>query len=76
LYAAKLKKDAEKHIATFESGIQILNGPYGPYITDGKKNARIAKDADPKKITEAEAKELLDAAPAKKKFRRTRRKTG
>jgi DNA topoisomerase-1 len=75
LYAAKLKKDAEKHINTFANGIQILNGPYGPYVTDGKKNARIAKDADPKKITEKQARALLDAAPAKKKFRRkTRRK--
>jgi DNA topoisomerase-1 len=67
LYAEKLKKEAEKHIATFEaSGIQILNGPYGPYITDGKKNARIAKDQDPKKITEEQAKKLLDEAPDKK----------
>jgi DNA topoisomerase-1 len=65
LLEAKLKKDAEKHIATFGK-IQILNGPYGPYITDGSKNARIAKDIDPKTISEEMAKELLDKAPAKK----------
>jgi len=69
LYAAKLKKDAEKHIATF-GDIQILNGPYGPYITDGTKNARIDKATDPKSITEEQAKELLAKAPAKKGRRR------
>jgi DNA topoisomerase-1 len=55
----------------------LLNGPYGPYITDGKKNVRIAKDQDPKAITEAEATELLAKAPAKKrtfKRRATKRK--
>jgi DNA topoisomerase-1 len=71
LYAEKLKKEAEKHIATFDNGLQILNGPYGPYITNGKKNARIAKDADPTKITAEEAKKIHDAAPDKKrKFKR------
>jgi DNA topoisomerase-1 len=71
LYEAKLAKDAAKHINEFPGGIKVLNGPYGPYITDGKKNARIAKDQDPAKITEAQAKELLAAAPAKKRgFRR------
>jgi DNA topoisomerase-1 len=74
LYAAKLKKDAEKHINEFPGGVKVLNGPYGPYVTDGKKNARIAKDVDPKKLTEAEAKKLLDEAPAKKSFRRGRKK--
>lgn len=67
LYEEKLAKDAAKNIKEFASGIKILNGPYGPYVTDGKKNARIAKDEDPKKLTEAEAKALLDAAPAKKR---------
>jgi DNA topoisomerase-1 len=71
LYEEKLAKDAAKQIQTFDSGIKILNGPYGPYITDGKKNARIAKDQDPAKLTEAEAKKLLAEAPAKKgRFRR------
>ena len=71
LYKEKLAKDAAKHINEFASGIKVLNGPYGPYISDGKKNARIAKDVDPAKITEEEAKKLLKEAPAKKRgFRR------
>jgi DNA topoisomerase-1 len=67
LYAEKLEKEKNKYIQTFKSGIQIVNGPYGPYVTDGKKNARIPKATDPTKITEAEAKELIAKAPAKKK---------
>lgn len=66
LYAEKLKKEKEKHIQTFESGLQVLNGMYGPYVTDGKKNARIAKDIDPKKLTEKEAQKILNDAPVKK----------
>jgi DNA topoisomerase-1 len=67
LYAEKLEKEKNKYIQTFKSGIQIVNGPYGPYVTDGKKNARIPKATDPVKMTEAEAKELIAKAPAKKK---------
>lgn len=68
LYAAKLEAEANKYIQIFDkSGIKVVNGPYGPYLTDGKKNARIAKDVDPAKITEAEAKELIAKAPTKKK---------
>ncbi len=76
LYAEKLAKDAAKHINEFKSGIKILNGPYGPYVTDGKKNARIDKKQDPAKLTETEAKALLDAAPAKKGGFRRRKNTG
>lgn len=73
LYEAKEAKEAAKHIKEFVSGIKILNGPYGPYVTDGKKNARIAKDQDPEKLTEPQAKALLAAAPIKK--RKPRRST-
>jgi DNA topoisomerase-1 len=71
LYAEKLAAEAAKTINIFDK-VKILNGMYGPYVTDGKKNARIAKDVDPAKLTEAEAEALLAAAPAKKKggFRR------
>jgi DNA topoisomerase I len=66
LYAAKLEKEANKYIAQFKGGLSIVNGPYGPYVTDGKKNARIPKVIDATKMTETEAKELLAKAPAKK----------
>jgi DNA topoisomerase-1 len=75
LYKAKLEKDANKYIQEFSSGIKVVNGPYGPYITDGKKNAKIPKDVEPAKLTEAECKKLLDEAPARKRFaRRTAKK--
>lgn len=66
LYEEKLKKEKEKHIATFDSGLQILNGMYGPYVTDGKKNAKVPKGQDPKKLTEKQAQKILDEAPEKK----------
>jgi DNA topoisomerase-1 len=74
LYEAKLKSEAEKNIADFGDGIKVLNGRYGPYITDGKKNAKIPKDTDPKSITHEQAKKLLDETPAKKPFRRAAKK--
>lgn len=67
LYAAKLKTEAEKNIADFGDGTKVLNGRFGPYITDGKKNAKIPKDSDPKNITHEEAKRMLKEAPAKGK---------
>ena len=67
LYAEKLKTEAEKNIADFGDGTKVLNGRYGPYITDGKKNAKIPKDTDPKAITHEHALELLAAAPAPKR---------
>lgn len=73
LYDAKLKAEAEKNIADFGDGIKVLNGRFGPYITDGKKNAKIPKDTDPKTITHEQAKKLLTEAPAKKA--RARRQT-
>jgi DNA topoisomerase-1 len=66
LYAEKLKSEAEKNISDFGDGIKVLNGRYGPYITDGKKNAKIPKGTEPKKITHEQAKQMLADAPAAK----------
>jgi len=67
LYEAKLKAEAEKNIADFGDGIKVLKGRFGPYISDGTKNAKIPKDVEPKDITHEEAKKLLKEAPAAKK---------
>lgn len=74
LYDAKLKAEAEKNITDFGDGIKVLNGRFGPYVTDGKKNAKIPKETDPKTIDHQQAKQLLSAAPAKSSKRRAPRK--
>jgi DNA topoisomerase-1 len=75
LYAAKLKTEAEKNITDFGDGIKVLNGRFGPYITDGAKNAKIPKDTDPLSITHEQAKAMIAAAPAAKKGRFGRKTT-
>lgn len=75
LYAEKLKVEAEKNIADFGDGIKVLKGRYGPYITDGKKNAKIPKDTKPTSITHEQAKKLLTEAPAKTAKRHFTRRT-
>ncbi len=67
LYQAKLKAEAEKNIADFGDGLRVLNGRFGPYITDGTKNAKIPKDIEPTSITHEQAKAMIAAAPATKK---------
>jgi DNA topoisomerase-1 len=66
LIAEKQLLEANRIIREFpEAGIQVLNGRYGPYISDGKKNGKIPKDREPKSLTLEECKAILAAAPAK-----------
>ena len=60
----KQEADANRLILDFpDDGIQVLNGRYGPYITDKKKNAKIPKDREPKSLTLEECRTLLEQAP-------------
>jgi len=62
--AAKKLADANRIIQDFGiDDIQVLNGRYGPYITDKQRNARIPKERDPKTLTLEECRALLAAAP-------------
>ncbi len=75
LIEEKKIEDANRIIQDFvEDGIQVLNGRYGPYITDKAKNARIPKDREPTSLTLEECKELLAAAPVRGK-RGSKKKT-
>jgi DNA topoisomerase-1 len=66
LIAEKILADANRLILDFEEqGIQVLNGRYGPYITNKEKNARVPKDREPKSLTLEECVELLEAAPVR-----------
>ena len=62
----KQEADANRIIQEFSAeGIQVLNGRYGPYVTDGKKNAKIPKDRDPKSLTLEECRTLIEQAPVR-----------
>ncbi|HYB64986.1 MAG TPA: topoisomerase C-terminal repeat-containing protein, partial [Steroidobacteraceae bacterium] len=71
----KQEADAARLIQDFPAdGIQVLNGRYGPYVTDKKKNAKVPKERDPKSLTLEECKALLAAAPERgSRFGRFRR---
>ena len=77
LVAEKKERDANRLILNFkEAGIQVLNGRYGPYVTDGEKNARVPKDIEePKTLTLEDCEELLkNAKPARGKKKVTKKK--
>ncbi len=52
--------------------LRILDGRYGPYVTDGEVNASLPKGADPQSIILEEAVELLAKAAARGKGRKRR----
>jgi DNA topoisomerase-1 len=71
LISEKATQDAAKHIKVFEdTSISIVNGRFGPYITDGKKNAKIPKGTEPESIDLKTAQDLLAQAPVRAKRRR------
>ncbi|HIA91593.1 TPA: type I DNA topoisomerase [Candidatus Saccharibacteria bacterium] len=77
LIAAHKEKLAKQLIKDFKNGIQIKDGRFGPYITDGKTNAKVPKDVEPSDIDLEKAKELLEArkkAGPKKKAKNTKKK--
>jgi DNA topoisomerase-1 len=73
LVAAKKQADLDRILRTFDgTDVQILKGRWGPFITDGKKNARMDKDREPDSMTLEECLAALEAVPDK----RGRKKAG
>ena len=68
----------DRIIKTFESeGIEILKGRYGPFVTDGKRNASVPKDVEPDSLELEQCKKMLDEAPPKgKRGRFGKKKSG
>jgi len=52
------------------SEIQVLNGRFGPYLSDGKMNGKIPKDREPASLTLAEVQQLMEETgkPVRKGF--------
>ncbi|GAB4287549.1 MAG: type I DNA topoisomerase [Marinilabiliales bacterium] len=63
----QLEKNNKKIIKEFkEKNIQVLNGRYGPYISQNKKNYRIPKKINPESITLDECLNIIEKALNKK----------
>ena len=77
LIAAKKQADLDRILRTFEgTDVQILKGRWGPFISDGKKNARMPKDREPDSMTLEECLAALEAAPDKRtRGKATKKKT-
>ena len=61
-----------------ESGkeIKVMEGRFGPYVSDGNTHATLPKSADPKAISLEEGIALIDARAAKGPSTKGRRKSG
>ncbi len=71
LIKEKIEIDANININIFEeSGIKVLNGRYGPYVTNGKVNVTVPKDIKPESLNEEQCVEMIKNAPPKRRGRR------
>ena len=70
--AAAGKTEAYPLIADYkDSGIQVINGRYGPYIKSGNSNYRIPKGTDASTLTEEMCKDIIEKSkPTSKGHRR------
>ena len=66
LVAAHKQMLKDRIIKRFEAeDIEILKGRYGPFVTDGKRNASVPKDVEPESLDLATCQKLLAEAPPK-----------
>ncbi|MBV6502619.1 MAG: DNA topoisomerase 1 [Fimbriimonadales bacterium] len=62
----RAKTAAKSSVIKDLEGIRVMNGRYGPYVTDGTVNATIPKSMSPATISREEAERLLEQKRSKK----------
>ena len=77
LIAAKKAEDARRQIKVFDgSDIRVLEGRWGPYVTDGSRNAKVPKGTEPGELTLEECEKLIAGAPVRKRRGAVRKARG
>ena len=67
-------KKVLKELGEFDGvNLQLLEGRYGPYVTDGDVNASLPRGSDPEALTLEQAKEMIVAKRAQPKTKRRRK---
>ena len=74
LIAEKQQKDADKLLRDFGNGLQVIKGRWGPFLKQGKINAKLPKDRDIDSLTLEEAQALITAATPVKPSKKTAKK--
>lgn len=67
----KREIDRNRTIKTFDNGVQILNGRFGPYISYNKTNYKIPKTVKAEELTLEKCMELIEKEGSKKKTSKT-----
>jgi DNA topoisomerase-1 len=70
LIKEKRESDSNKSIKTFDDGLQVLNGRWGPYIAYQKKNYKIPKGVEPAKLSKEDCFKIIKETPDKKKSKK------
>jgi DNA topoisomerase-1 len=67
LITEKISRDANKIIKSFpeDSGLQILNGRFGPYISRNKLNYKIPKEVVPAELSYEDVMKIIQSASEK-----------
>jgi len=67
LVEEKKENIARRTLQSFDDGaLTVMKGRFGPYITDGRKRARVPKDREAESLTRDECQALIDEAPEPK----------
>ncbi len=66
LIEEKTAADLAKILMDFGDDLQVLQGRWGPFVTDGIVKVRLAKERDPQSVTLEEAQAMIAAAPPPK----------
>lgn len=69
----KRENDRNKLIKTFDNGVQILNGRFGPYISYNKANYKIPKTLKAEELSLEKCMELIEKEGVKKKSGTTKK---
>jgi DNA topoisomerase-1 len=78
----KASREAIKSFGTLpeiEGEVKLMEGPYGPYVTNGSVNATVPKGTDPESLTVEQAAQLVKdkiaAGPSKKRSFKRKKKS-
>lgn len=64
----KAENEKKRQVRTFDSGIEVMNGRYGPYLAYQGRNYRLPKNlaSDLDALTEEQCREVIDKAGERK----------